>query len=107
MTLKLSRRDLLRGMAIGGLGSVCSFSRIISPRTVEASITPPFAPAPASAPHIYAITNARVVRVSSPTVEDATIVIRNGLIEAVGREVSAPADARIVEGKGLTVYPGF
>src|SRR5207249_4038968 len=37
----------------------------------------------------------------------ATVVIRDGLIDAVGADVKAPADALIIEGQGLTVYPGF
>jgi imidazolonepropionase-like amidohydrolase len=55
----------------------------------------------------YAITNARIVPVSGPTIERGTVVIRNGLIAAVGANVSAPSDARVVDGNGLTVYPGL
>lgn len=55
----------------------------------------------------YAITNADVVLVSGPTISDATVVIRNGLIESVGKNISVPADAKVFDGKGLTVYPGF
>lgn len=58
-------------------------------------------------PGTYAITNARIVPVSGPTVDRGTIVIRDGLIVAVGPTVTAPADARIVDGSGLTVYPGL
>jgi hypothetical protein len=36
-----------------------------------------------------------------------TIVFRNGLIVAVGANVSAPSDARVIDGTGLTVYPGL
>src|SRR6476646_9915706 len=56
---------------------------------------------------VYAITNARIVTVAGPTIEKGTIVMRNGLIDAVGANVSAPADATIIDGNGLTVYPGF
>jgi len=55
----------------------------------------------------YAITNARIVTVSGPTIEKGTVVLRNGLIDAVGANVSAPADATVIDGTGLTVYPGF
>lgn len=55
----------------------------------------------------YAIRDARIVTVSGPTIEKGTIVIRGGLIEAVGSDVKIPADAKILEGAGLTVYPGF
>jgi imidazolonepropionase-like amidohydrolase len=58
-------------------------------------------------PGTYAITNARIVPVASPEIARGTVVIRDGLIVAVGATVTAPADARIVDGAGLTVYPGF
>ena len=34
-------------------------------------------------------------------------MIRDGIITAVGATVSAPGDARIIDGSGLTVYPGL
>ena len=55
----------------------------------------------------YAITNARIVPLSGPTLERGTVVIRDGLIAAVGANVSVPADARVIDGSGLTVYPGL
>ncbi len=55
----------------------------------------------------FAITNAKIVTVSGATIEKGTVVIRNGLIEAVGANVSAPADAQVFDATGLTVYPGF
>ena len=56
---------------------------------------------------VYAVTNARIVTVSGKTLERGTIVVRDGLIEAVGENARVPADARIFDGAGLTVYPGF
>ena len=58
-------------------------------------------------PQVYAITNARVVPVSGPTLERGTVVVRNGLIVAVGASVLVPADATTIDGTGLTVYPGL
>jgi imidazolonepropionase-like amidohydrolase len=61
-------------------------------------------------PSAYAITNARIVTAAPQgpgTIERGTIVIRNGVIQAVGASVAAPADARVIEGNGLTVYPGL
>lgn len=55
----------------------------------------------------YAITNARIVTVSGATIEKGTVVVRNGLIDAVGANVTAPADAQVFDATGLTVYPGF
>ncbi|MGH9907861.1 MAG: amidohydrolase family protein [Pyrinomonadaceae bacterium] len=56
---------------------------------------------------VYAITNARIVTVAGPIIENGTVVIRDGLIAAVGAGAVAPADARVIDGKGLTVYPGL
>ncbi len=55
----------------------------------------------------YAITNAKVVTVSGATIDRATVVVRDGLIAAVGANATVPADARIIDGTGLTVYPGI
>lgn len=55
----------------------------------------------------FAITNAQIVTVSGPNIARGTIVVRNGLIEAVGENVKAPADARVIDGANLIVYPGF
>lgn len=55
----------------------------------------------------YAITNAKIVTVSGATIEKGTVVVRNGLIFAVGANVSAPADATVLDVGGATVYPGF
>jgi len=60
-----------------------------------------------SAIDTYAITNARVMTVSGPVIERGTVVIRNGLIAAAGADVHAPPDARVIDGTGLTVYPGL
>lgn len=61
----------------------------------------------AEVPTAIAIRNARIVPVSSPAIAHGTVVLRNGLIEAVGAEVPVPADAWVIEGEGLTVYPGL
>jgi imidazolonepropionase-like amidohydrolase len=62
---------------------------------------------PRAVPSTYAITNARLVPVSGPAIERGTVVVRNGLIAALGAGVAVPADARVIDGAGLTVYPGF
>lgn len=54
-----------------------------------------------------AIRNARIVPVSGPVIETGTIVLANGLITAVGARVEAPAEAVVIDGTGLTVYPGL
>ncbi len=58
-------------------------------------------------PTSIAIRNAKIVTVSGAVIAKGTVVMRNGLIEAVGDNVAVPADALVVEGDGLTVYPGL
>jgi len=55
----------------------------------------------------FAIRGAKVVPVSGPPVENATIVISLGLIAAVGKGIAIPPEAWVIEGKGLIVYPGL
>jgi imidazolonepropionase-like amidohydrolase len=54
-----------------------------------------------------AIENARVVTVSGPTLDRATVLVRDGKIAAVGASVDVPAGARRIDAAGLTVYPGM
>jgi imidazolonepropionase-like amidohydrolase len=61
----------------------------------------------ADAPHIYAIKGARVVTATGAPIANGTIVLRNGLIDAVGANVQPPADAMVIDGAGMTVYPGL
>ncbi len=61
----------------------------------------------AGPPSVFAIRGARVVTVSGPVIEGGTVLIRDGLIEAVGTNVTIPAEAWVIEGRGLTVYPGL
>ena len=61
----------------------------------------------AKAPAVFAIRDARIVTVSGPVLERGTVLIRDGLIQAVGVDVAVPPEAWVIEGKGLTVYPGL
>ena len=58
-------------------------------------------------PAVFAVRDARVVVEPGKVLPKATVVIRDGLIEAVGADVKPPADALVTDGTGLTVYPGF
>ena len=55
----------------------------------------------------YAITHAKIFTVSGAPIEDGTLLIRDGKIAAVGASVEVPADAKVIDGKGLQVYPGL
>lgn len=64
-------------------------------------------PAPAESVQWTAIRDARIVPVSGPVIEKGTVLIRNGVIAAVGAQVDVPASAWVIDGTGLTVYPGL
>src|ERR1035441_7052092 len=61
----------------------------------------------AEVPSTVAIRNAKIVTVSGAVIAKGTVIVRNGLIEAVGENVAVPADAWVVDGEGMTVYPGL
>lgn len=55
----------------------------------------------------YAITKAKVVTVSGAVLENATLVLRDGVVVDVGPSAVIPKDARVFDGTGLTVTPGL
>ncbi len=55
----------------------------------------------------YAIRGAKIVTVSGDTIPNGTVLMRDGVIQAVGATVTVPDDAIVTDGAGLTVYPGF
>jgi len=61
----------------------------------------------ADAPGVYAITGGTVHTVSGAPIANGTVIIRDGLIEAVGAKVAVPPDATIIDVAGSHVYPGL
>ena len=84
--------------------------RGFSPRDA-ARLTPPPADIDRTIPttphRAFAIVGATVHPISGPVMENATVVIVNDLIEAVGPDAVPPPDAGIIQGAGLHVYPGL
>jgi imidazolonepropionase-like amidohydrolase len=58
-------------------------------------------------PRLHALTNARIVTAPGKTIEKGTILIRDGVIVAAGPDVKVPAEARLWDLAGKTIYPGF
>ena len=58
-------------------------------------------------PAAYALEGVTVVRPDGSRQADVTVVVRGELIEALGPDVEIPADARVLEGDSLRVYPGL
>jgi hypothetical protein len=73
----------------------------------QSSRTEPVAGLRANGTGFHALVGARVVTAPGQVLDNATIVVRNGVITAVGAGAPAPAGARVWDLKGLTVYPGF
>jgi len=55
----------------------------------------------------FALTNAKIYTVTNGIIENGTIIINGGIIEAVGANVSIPADAEVIDCKGREIYPGM
>ncbi|MGL4462561.1 MAG: hypothetical protein ACRC1K_10420, partial [Planctomycetia bacterium] len=68
----------------------------------------PTTAAESAAPHpVYALVGARVVLEPGKILDAATVVVRNGVIEAVGADVAPPFDARVWSAAGKTIHAGF
>ena len=55
----------------------------------------------------YAITNATIVVSPGKRIDRGTVVVRDGLIIAVGPRVTIPGDALIIKADSMYVYAGF
>lgn len=53
------------------------------------------------------IRNATVLTVTKGTIENGSVLIENGKIAAIGKNVSAPADATVVDATGKYLMPGI
>jgi imidazolonepropionase-like amidohydrolase len=62
---------------------------------------------PAKKMKTFAITNARVWTVSGETIENGTVLVSNGKIKAVGKDVKVPGDAEVIDARGGSVIPGI
>lgn len=71
--------------------------------TVLAGLTPVIS----AESHLIFIKDAKIVTVSGATMAQGSVLIRDGRIAQVGANLTPPSDARIVEARGLTLYPGL
>ena len=55
----------------------------------------------------FALTNASIETVTKGVISNGTVVIKNGKIVSVGTQVQIPADAKVIDCKGLWIYPGM
>ena len=71
------------------------------------AIAPNRAAAQGGEPQSFAIRGATIVPVSGPRIENGTVIVSHGVITAVGKDVNFPQETWVIDGKGLTVYPGL
>jgi len=56
---------------------------------------------------LYAFTNATIYKSYNEKLENATLIIRDGKVEAVGQGIRVPQDAVVIDVLGKTIYPSF
>lgn len=56
---------------------------------------------------VVAVTGGYVVPVEGPPIDGGTVLVRDGVVAAVGASVTVPEDARVVDATGSWVLPGF
>jgi len=64
-------------------------------------------PEDSSSERLLAITGVHIVPVTGNEIKSGTILIKGNRIEAVGEKVSLPEGTTIINGQGLTAYPGL
>lgn len=74
---------------------------------VQAEQTKPWPGLREHTPHVHAFVGARIVTSPGQIIESGTLVIQGDRITAVGDNVRPPADARVWNWKGKTIYPGL
>ncbi|MDB6022905.1 MAG: amidohydrolase [Pedosphaera sp.] len=67
-------------------------------------LPPGFRPVP---PGVHALVGGTVVIKPGQVISNATIIVRDGFIQTVAADAAVPADARVWDMSGLTIYPGF
>jgi imidazolonepropionase-like amidohydrolase len=55
----------------------------------------------------YAIKGGKVFTLTGAPIENGTVIIRDGKIAAVGKDVAIPDGAQVIDATGLEVYPGL
>jgi imidazolonepropionase-like amidohydrolase len=56
---------------------------------------------------LYAFTNATIHKSWQEKIDNATLLIREGKIVAVGKGISIPPDAVVIDASGKSIYPAF
>lgn len=93
MKMKLSKHILISSFL------VLSSSLLLHSQTIEETIRP--------VTNAIAIENATIISKPGTSMQNANIVIKNGVIKSVGTNARIPKNAKKLKGDSLYVYPGF
>jgi len=93
--------------AVAQAVAVCVVATLQAGTTTAQIDTQPTEGLHEATPRVHALTGLRIRVSPSVELEDATIVLRDGLVAAVGTDVAVPAGARVWSLDGRIVYPGF
>ncbi len=55
----------------------------------------------------YAITNASIIQGPGRKIDKGVVIIKDGLILSVGKDIVVPPEALVIKGDSLFVYAGF
>jgi len=78
-----------------------------APAARDTSRLPVLSTAIPAAGTLVAVTNATIITATHGTIEKGTVLIRNGKIAAVGKDITVPAGAQVIDGTGKYVMPGI
>lgn len=59
------------------------------------------------ADELLAIQGAKIIPIVGDPIAVGTILIRDGKIEAVGKDIAIPGEAKVIDGTGKVIMPGF
>lgn len=94
--MKSLRKLCLHAVLLLSMSVIALSSRAQSDPTGESAVT-----------RTYALTNATVITKPGTELKETTVVIKDGLIVRVGKNVPIPAEAQVIDASKLYVYAAF
>jgi imidazolonepropionase-like amidohydrolase len=95
----------MRNAFVAFLASLCILCGLGSPASAQSSF--PAQGLHSHAPSLHVFTHCNIVRAPGDVVMDGTLVIRDGNVENVGKNISVPQGAAVHDLHGFWIFPGF
>src|SRR5262249_17532625 len=91
------------------ISALCALPTAVGLSTVRAEVETSVPPVGIRqhTPSVYALTNARIVIAPDRILERGTLLVRDGVITAVGAKVPIPPGAVVRDMPGMTIYAGW